>query len=58
MEYCPGGDLLSLLIQFDTFPEEMARFYAAEMLLCVGEAHQLGYVHRDLKVCSQSGAFT
>ena len=49
MEYCPGGDLLSLLIQFDTFPEEMARFYAAEMVLCIEETHRLGYVHRDIK---------
>lgn len=49
MEYLQGGDLLSLLIQFDTFPEDMARFYAAEMLMCLEETHKLGYVHRDCK---------
>lgn len=49
MEYLPGGDLLSLLIQYDTFPEQMTKFYAAEMVLCIEEAHRLGYVHRDIK---------
>ncbi|KAI3654318.1 hypothetical protein MP228_001037 [Amoeboaphelidium protococcarum] len=49
MEYLQGGDFLSLLIQFDTFPEEMAKFYAAQMILCLEEAHKLGYVHRDVK---------
>ena len=49
MEYLPGGDLLSLLIQFDVFPEPMAKFYAAEMLCSLEEVHRLGYVHRDVK---------
>jgi serine/threonine protein kinase len=49
MEYLPGGDLLSLLILHDTFPEDMARFYAAEMVQCVEEVHRLGYLHRDIK---------
>ncbi|KAL7753835.1 hypothetical protein RI367_000767 [Sorochytrium milnesiophthora] len=49
MEYMPGGDLLSLLIRLDTFPEGMAKFYAAEMVLAVEEAHRLGFVHRDIK---------
>lgn len=29
--------------------EEHARFYAAEMFVCVNELHKLGYIHRDLK---------
>lgn len=29
--------------------EEHARFYAAEMFICVNELHKLGYIHRDLK---------
>lgn len=49
MEYLPGGDLLSLLIRYDVFTEEMAKFYAAEMILCLQEVHSLGYVHRDVK---------
>ncbi|GAA5984287.1 hypothetical protein JCM10908_006125 [Rhodotorula pacifica] len=50
MSYMPGGDLLTLLIERDTFPEQMARFYAAEMILAIQETHQaLGAIHRDIK---------
>ncbi|EMR09463.1 hypothetical protein PNEG_02405 [Pneumocystis murina B123] len=49
MEYMPGGDLLNLLIVKDVFPEEFARFYIAEMVLCIEEIHKLGYIHRDIK---------
>lgn len=49
MEYMPGGDLLQLLIDRDTFSEEFARFYMAEMVLGIEEAHKLGYIHRDVK---------
>ncbi|BGP24983.1 serine/threonine protein kinase Cbk1 [Rhodotorula toruloides] len=50
MAYYAGGDLLSLLIERDTFPEGMARFYMAEMVLAIQETHQvLGAIHRDIK---------
>lgn len=49
MEYMPGGDLLNLLIEMDTFPENFAKFYVAEMVLCIEEAHKMGYIHRDIK---------
>ncbi|CAG8468771.1 35009_t:CDS:2 [Racocetra persica] len=49
MEYMPGGDLLNLLIEKDTFAENFAKFYVAEMVLCIEEAHKLGYIHRDIK---------
>ncbi|KAG0149915.1 hypothetical protein CROQUDRAFT_668824 [Cronartium quercuum f. sp. fusiforme G11] len=49
MEYMGGGDMLNLLIERDKFPEEMTRFYAAEMVLAIEEAHKLGYIHRDIK---------
>ncbi|GAA5903993.1 hypothetical protein JCM6882_003795 [Rhodosporidiobolus microsporus] len=50
MSYMAGGDLLSLLIEKDTFPEAMARFYLAEMVLAVEETHKvLGALHRDIK---------
>ncbi|KAJ3036070.1 hypothetical protein HK097_003935 [Rhizophlyctis rosea] len=42
MDFMAGGDLLGLLIREDVFSEEMARWYAAEMVLCVEEAHKLG----------------
>ncbi|GAA6000091.1 hypothetical protein JCM10207_006048 [Rhodosporidiobolus poonsookiae] len=50
MDFMGGGDLLSLLIERDTFPESMARFYLAEMVLCIEETHKvLGAIHRDIK---------
>ncbi|XP_059497485.1 serine/threonine-protein kinase MRCK alpha-like isoform X2 [Stegostoma tigrinum] len=50
MDYYAGGDLLTLLSKFeDRLPEDMARFYIAEMVLAVHSIHQLNYVHRDIK---------
>ncbi|XP_063233759.1 serine/threonine-protein kinase Genghis Khan [Bacillus rossius redtenbacheri] len=50
MDYYCGGDLLTLLSKFeDRLPEDMARFYIAEMVLAVGSVHALRYVHRDIK---------
>ncbi|CAG8450160.1 17222_t:CDS:2 [Acaulospora colombiana] len=49
MEYMPGGDLLNLLIEKDIFEENFAKFYVAEMVLCIEEAHKMGYIHRDIK---------
>ncbi|KAK8751349.1 hypothetical protein OTU49_014334, partial [Cherax quadricarinatus] len=50
MDYYCGGDLLTLLSKFeDRLPEDMARFYIAEMILAIDSIHQLRYVHRDIK---------
>ncbi|XP_030200479.1 serine/threonine-protein kinase MRCK beta isoform X1 [Gadus morhua] len=50
MDYYVGGDLLTLLSKFeDRLPEDMARFYVAEMVLAVHSIHQHNYVHRDIK---------
>ncbi|XP_026142343.1 serine/threonine-protein kinase MRCK alpha isoform X5 [Carassius auratus] len=50
MDYYVGGDLLTLLSKFeDRLPEEMARFYLAEMVLAIDSVHKLHYVHRDIK---------
>ncbi|KAM7368226.1 hypothetical protein PAMP_014467 [Pampus punctatissimus] len=50
MDYYVGGDLLTLLSKFeDRLPEEMAKFYLAEMVLAIDSIHQLHYVHRDIK---------
>uniref|UniRef100_F1KQ93 non-specific serine/threonine protein kinase n=1 Tax=Ascaris suum TaxID=6253 RepID=F1KQ93_ASCSU len=50
MDYYVGGDLLTLLSKFEVrIPEDMARFYVAEMVLAIDSVHRLGYVHRDIK---------
>ncbi|KAL4707540.1 hypothetical protein ACJJTC_000292, partial [Scirpophaga incertulas] len=50
MDYYCGGDLLTLLSKFeDRLPEDMAKFYIAEMVLAVQSVHELRYVHRDIK---------
>ena len=49
MEYMVGGDFLGLLFRMDTLKEKKARWYIAEMILCVEEAHKLRWIHRDVK---------
>ncbi|KAG5192342.1 serine/threonine-protein kinase 38 [Tribonema minus] len=49
MEFLPGGDLMSLLMKEDTFPEAATKQYMAEMIQAVACVHALGYIHRDLK---------
>lgn len=49
MEYMVGGDFLGLLFRKDVLKEKKARWYVAEMILCVEEAHRLRWIHRDVK---------
>ncbi|KIW99070.1 uncharacterized protein Z519_00733 [Cladophialophora bantiana CBS 173.52] len=49
MEYCIGGDFLGLLIRKNVLSEEFTKFYIAEMILCVEEAHRMKWIHRDVK---------
>ncbi|KAL9593269.1 MAG: hypothetical protein Q9219_007622 [cf. Caloplaca sp. 3 TL-2023] len=49
MEYMVGGDFLGLLFRKDILKEKKARWYVAEMILCVEEAHRLRWIHRDIK---------
>ncbi|XP_062407440.1 serine/threonine-protein kinase MRCK beta [Sardina pilchardus] len=50
MDYYVGGDLLTLLSKFeDRLPEDMSKFYVAEMVLAISSIHQQNYVHRDIK---------
>lgn len=49
MDYCVGGDFLGLLIRKNTLSEDATRWYIAEMILCVEEAHALRWIHRDVK---------
>jgi len=49
MEYCPGGDLMKILIKEDILSEPVTRFYMAECAAAIFHLHELDYVHRDLK---------
>ena len=49
MDYCPGGDLMDYLVKKDLLTEDEARFYIAEIILCVDSLHKMGCIHRDLK---------
>ncbi|KAI0403533.1 kinase-like domain-containing protein [Xylaria palmicola] len=51
LDYIPGGELFSYLRRHRRFPEEWARFYAAEIVLVLEFLHeqQGGVAYRDLK---------
>lgn len=50
MEYMSGGDLHHLLKKYRNFPEELARFYVAEILLALEYLHnKMQVIYRDLK---------
>jgi len=49
LDYCPGGELFFHLSRYRRFPERVARFYAAELLLAIGHLHRRGIIYRDLK---------
>ncbi|KAL4929848.1 serine/threonine-protein kinase [Aspergillus undulatus] len=49
MDYMVGGDFLGLLMRHNILAEDIARWYVAEMILCIEEAHRLHWIHRDVK---------
>ena len=49
MEFLQGGDLMSLLMEKDILSEDDARFYCAELVMCVESIHKINCIHRDLK---------
>ncbi|KKK12347.1 hypothetical protein P175DRAFT_0557369 [Aspergillus ochraceoroseus IBT 24754] len=49
MDYMVGGDFLGLLMRRNMLPEDISRWYVAEMILCIEEAHRLRWIHRDVK---------
>ncbi|KAG8819111.1 Serine/threonine-protein kinase [Serendipita sp. 401] len=38
-----------MLIKYDTFSEDVTRFYMAECVLAIEAVHNLGFIHRDIK---------
>lgn len=49
MEFLPGGDLMTALMKYDIFDEEMCAFYIAESVLAIDSIHELKFIHRDIK---------
>jgi len=49
MEYCPGGDFMTILMREDMLSVEWTRFYMAELCEAIQSVHNLNYVHRDIK---------
>jgi len=51
MEFEIGGDFLEYLLKtkYGVVDEATTRWYLAEMILCVEEAHKLKWIHRDVK---------
>lgn len=49
LEYMPGGDLDYHLHREQTFSEDRARIYTAEVLLALEELHKKDILYRDLK---------
>lgn len=46
MEFLPGGDLMTMLIKYEIFSEDITRFYIAEIVLAIDAVHKLGFIHR------------
>lgn len=54
MEYLPGGDMMTMLIKYEIFSEDITRFYMAELVLAIEAVHKLGFIHRSVKDAQQS----
>jgi len=46
MDFLPGGDLMTMLIKYEIFSEDITRFYMAELVLAIEAVHKLGFIHR------------
>ena len=50
MPFVRGGELYKVFLNEKRFPENVIKFYAAQIALAVGELHKKGIMHRDLKL--------
>jgi hypothetical protein len=37
---------MTMLIKYDTFSEDVSRFYMAECVMAIEAVHNLGFIHR------------
>ena len=56
MEFLPGGDLMTMLMKYDVFSEDVTRFYMAECILAIEAVHNLGYIHRYVRAVNKNFA--
>lgn len=49
MPFYRGGELRKVLKAQRAFPEAIVKFYAAQLVLGVGNIHESEIIHRDLK---------
>ncbi|XP_018907623.1 ribosomal protein S6 kinase beta-1 isoform X3 [Bemisia tabaci] len=49
LEFCPGGELFSILERESFISEKVSCFYLAEITLALEHLHVLGIIYRDLK---------
>lgn len=49
LEFAPGGDLLSRLIQTQTLPENTTRLLAAEILMAIRARHLTSYTYGNIR---------
>lgn len=54
MEFLPGGDLMTMLIKYEIFTEDVTRFYMAQCVLAIEAVHKLGFIHRLVAITSRS----
>ena len=52
LDYCGGGELFFHLGKVGRFPEERAKFYAAQITLALEYVHSLDIIYRYVCMCS------
>jgi serine/threonine protein kinase len=48
-DFCPGGDMRSVIARKGKLSEDDAKIYLAEIILALEELHRNGIIHRDIK---------
>jgi len=49
MKFVKGGELFRHLVEVRMFPENQAKFFAAQVALALAHLHEKGIIYRDLK---------
>jgi len=49
LQYCPGGEMFTILRRGRRFKEDQARLYTAQVVLALEHLHSKGIVYRDMK---------